>query len=124
MVELSGLESALLIVTSIIVLIYAVFYITVLYQQVKSGQERRNWKVSLLFYLGIVFFVLSEALIALSSLYPGIPAQSIGVLLKFAAMITFVFAFYFRMKGVALRHAHAARAARSTQSVTSAKKRR
>ena len=101
MTHLSAIEvlaHEITLVLSAIVLVFWVFYTIMLYHQLKGGTVRKDWWLSMIFYLGIGLLVLGNLLLSLSHLYETQAGQNISLIINMISMFVFIIAFYLRMK--------------------------
>ncbi|MFH1057019.1 MAG: hypothetical protein V1717_04485 [Candidatus Micrarchaeota archaeon] len=101
MVWLEGWEilaQEITLVLSAIVLVFWVSYSLVIYNQMKSGTVRRDWWLSMVFYVGIAMLVLGNLLLAYSKLNGTEFGEQVSLAVNLLSMLIFIFAFYLRME--------------------------
>jgi len=97
------------LVLSAIVLVFWVSYSVILFHQHKRGVVRKDWLMSMVFYIGIGLLVLGNLLLAFSKLYNTAFGERVSVALNMISMLVFIFAFYVRMKHSLETSLHAGR---------------
>ena len=88
------------LVLSVIVLIFWVAYSLIITQQIKQGTARKDWKISMVFYAGIMLLVLATVLMGASMLYDTAEGEQLSAILNSISMIIFIYGFYLRMQSV------------------------
>ncbi len=88
------------LVLSVIVLIFWAAYSLIIGQQLKQGTARKDWKISMVFYAGIMLLVLSTILMGASLLYNTREGVQLSTVLNSISMLIFIYGFYLRMKSV------------------------
>ena len=86
------------LVLSAIVLVFWVSYSLILFHQHKHGVVRKDWWLSMIFYVGIGLLVLGNLLLAFSHLFNTDLGRQISIVLSMLSMLVFIFAFRMRMK--------------------------
>lgn len=102
MVEVLDAVDALIqeinLVLSAVVLVFWLSYSLMLYHQHKRGVVRKDWWMSMVFYVGIGLLVLGNLLLAFSQLYHTEFGARASITLNMISMLVFILAFYLRMK--------------------------
>ena len=111
------------LVLSALVFIFWVSYCLMLYSQLKHGTVRKDWWISMVFYVGIGLLVLGNLVLALSKIYATQSGEDASVLINLISMLIFLFAFYLRMQH-ALRVQKLVEPKDSRQKVKAGKRRR
>lgn len=96
--------SASVLVLSFLVLVFWIFYSIILLRQVQKGNARKDWKISMVFYIGIVLLVLADIVFAASQLYSVYWGQNVFEIVELVSLMVFVIAFYLRMENVTKIH--------------------
>jgi hypothetical protein len=86
------------LVLSAIVLVFWIFYSLIIYRQLQSGTARKDWWISMLFYVGIAMLVLANMLLAASALSGTELGTEISAVVEMVSMAVFIYGFYIRMK--------------------------
>lgn len=86
------------LVLSAIVLVFWISYSVILLHQHKRGVVRKDWWLSMIFYIGIGLLVLGNLLLAFSHLFNTDLGRQISIVLSMLSMLVFIFAFRMRMK--------------------------
>ena len=92
---------ALTVVASIILLIYLGFFAFALYSHIKTEEQRKRWSVSIIFYIGIAMFVLTNILTAIVRVAPSNLLLDASLLLNLVALVIFYRAISERLNSVA-----------------------
>ncbi|MEM4254889.1 MAG: hypothetical protein QXR53_00980 [Candidatus Norongarragalinales archaeon] len=92
------------LVLSAVVLVFWVSYSLMLYHQLKRGTVRKDWWLSMVFYIGIGLLVLANLLLAFSQLYHTPIGERVSIAVNMVSMVVFIFAFYLRMKSSLENH--------------------
>ncbi len=85
------------LVLSAIVLVFWVSYSLILFHQHKRGVVRKDWLMSMVFYIGIGLLVLGNLLLAFSKLYNTAFGERVSTALNMVSMLVFILAFYVRI---------------------------
>ncbi len=88
------------LVLSVIVLIFWGAYSLIISQQLKQGTARKDWKISMVFYGGIMLLVSSTILMGASMLYNTREGEQLSTILNSISMLIFIYGFYLRMQSV------------------------
>ena len=86
------------LVLSAMVLVFWVAYCLMLYSQLKHGTVRKDWWISMVFYVGIGLLVLGNLVLALSKIYATQSGEDASILINLISMLLFLVAFYLRMQ--------------------------
>ena len=91
----------LTVVASLILLVYLGFFTLALQNHIKTEDQRKRWRVSIIFYLGIAVFVIANILVALTRVSPSNLLTDISLLLNLVALVIFYQAIHERMESIA-----------------------
>jgi len=100
LVSLDILAHEVTLVLSAVVLVFWLSYSLMLWNQLKRGVARKDWWMSMVFYLGIGMLVLGNLILASSKLYDSPFGERVSIGINMLSMLVFIGAFYFRMKHV------------------------
>lgn len=91
----------LTVVASLILLVYLGFFTFVLQSHLKTQDQKRRWRVSIIFYAGVAVFVVTNILVAVTRIAPSNFLTDVSLLLNLVALVIFYHAISQRMKSVA-----------------------
>lgn len=69
-----------------------------LYHQRKAGTVRKDWWLSMIFYVGIGMLVLANMFLVATPLYETPYGHTLSLIFQMVAMLVFVYGFYQRMQ--------------------------
>ncbi|MBU1197827.1 hypothetical protein KJ765_04945 [Candidatus Micrarchaeota archaeon] len=87
------LVGALTLVVSLLVLLYLLIYVFVVYSQKRRGKVRWDWRISLVFYLGIGIMALALFLREAQICFGGTCAGAWTDSLLLISLVIFIYAF-------------------------------
>ncbi len=96
--NLSSIVYASVLALSVLVLIFWIFYTIILVKQVKHSTARKDWKISMVFYFGIVLLVLADIIFAISQLYNYGFGNELFNAVEVISLVIFIVGFYLRME--------------------------
>lgn len=90
--------SEISLVLGAIVLVFWFSYSYMLYHQRKAGTVRKDWWLSMIFYVGIGMLVLANMFLVATPLYETPYGHTLSLIFQMVAMLVFVYGFYQRMQ--------------------------
>jgi len=86
-----------LLATSAVVLVYLMAYAAILYWQIRRKQVRPDWRISVLFYAGILFVALANLATSAADLW-NVETREAGLAFGLLALVFFVLGFRARAR--------------------------
>lgn len=91
----------LTVIASLILLVYLGFFTLALQTHIKTEDQKKRWRVSIIFYVGVAVFVITNILVAITRVNPSNLLTDISLLLNLIAVVIFYHAIHERMESVA-----------------------